>query len=155
MPHQREIETESGLALPSLGRALRLFGRAFIVHCPHCGRGPVLEHWLRLRVKCGTCGLRMQRGEHDSFTGSMFILFGLVGISAYLAIVLAMTTTDETPWGLLQYGLPLLTIALVVFYFPIAKLSWLALDLLLRPVTPDELTWHRDADTEFEIDRRR
>ena len=153
MPHNKEMETASGLAVPSLGRTLKLFARAFIVRCPHCGKGPVLQHWLKLRVKCGNCGLRLQRGEHDAFTGAMFLMFTLVGITAYVLLAVTMTVTEETPWDLLQWGLPLVTIALVFFYFPIAKLLWLAFDLTLRPVTEEELAWHRESDVEFEIDR--
>jgi uncharacterized protein (DUF983 family) len=153
MTHRHEQVSESGMELPSLGRTLRLFGRAFLLRCPHCGKGPVLAHWLELRVKCGTCGLRLQRGEHDAFTGSMFILFTLVGLAGYAVIVLTLAMTKETPWGLLQYGLPVLALLLLVVLFPFSKLLWLAFDLMLRPVTPEELEWHRAADAEFETER--
>jgi uncharacterized protein (DUF983 family) len=153
MTHRPEMLSESGMDLPSLGRALRLFGRASLLHCPHCGKGPVLAHWLKLRVKCGTCGLRLQRGEYDAFTGSMFILFNLVSLLGYLVIVLTLAMTKETPWDLLQYGLPVLALVLVVVLFPFGRLLWLALDLTLRPVTPAELEWHRAADAEFETER--
>ena len=33
--------------------------------------------------------------------------------------------------------------------YSISKLLWLAFDLMLRPVTPDELEWHRTAASEF------
>jgi hypothetical protein len=33
--------------------------------------------------------------------------------------------------------------------YSISKLLWLAFDLMLRPVTPEELEWHRSAKTEF------
>ena len=153
MTHRPEMESDTGLELPSLGRTLRLFGRAFLLRCPHCGKGPVLQHWLKLRVKCGNCGLRLQRGEHDTFVGSMFILFTLVGLTAYAAITIALVLTDETPWGLLENGLPALAAVLLFVFFPFSKLLWLAFDLTLRPVTPSELEWHRTADAEFETKR--
>lgn len=31
----------------------------------------------------------------------------------------------------------------------LARLLWLAFDLMLRPVTPEELEWHRTAKSEF------
>jgi uncharacterized protein (DUF983 family) len=150
---RREMDSHSGLELPTVGRTLRLFARAFLLRCPNCGKGPVLQHWLKLRVRCGTCGLRLQRGEHDSFTGSMFILFTLVGLTIYAVLTVTLLVTDETPWPLLENGLPLVAAALIVLYFPIAKLVWLAFDLMLRPVTPEELEWHRTADAEFETER--
>jgi uncharacterized protein (DUF983 family) len=153
MAHRPEMDSETGLELPSLGRTLRLFGRAFLLRCPHCGKGPVLEHWLKLRVKCGACGLRLQRGEHDTIMGSAFILFTLVGLAGYAAIVLALVFTTETPWDLLQYGLPALALVLLFVLFPFSKLLWLAFDLTLRPVTPGELAWHRASEAEFETER--
>lgn len=152
MPHH-EMDSHTGLEVPSLGRTARLFGRAFVLRCPNCGKGPVLRHWLALRVKCGACQLRLQRGEHDSFTGSMFILFTLIGLATYAIISVTLLATDVTPWDLLEYGLPVLAAVLLVALFPFSKLLWLAFDLMLRPATPAELAWHRDADDEFETER--
>ena len=144
-----EMRTNPGLELPTLRRTVRLFGRAFLLRCPNCGKGPVLHHWLKLRVKCGTCGLRLQRGEHDSFVGSMFILFTLVGVTIYAVLTVTLLATEATPWGLLENGLPVLALALLLVFFPFSKLVWLAFDLMLRPVTPEELEWHREATTEW------
>lgn len=149
----REMETESGLELPSLGRTARLFARAFTLRCPNCGGGPVLHHLLKLRVKCGTCGMRMQRGEHDAFLGSIFVLFTLVGLTNYALLLITAAVTEETPWDLLQWGLPVVTLLLLVLLFPFAKLGWLAFDLMLRPMTPAELLWHQQAEVEFEVNR--
>jgi uncharacterized protein (DUF983 family) len=148
-----EMETQSGLELPSLGRTLRLFARAFTLRCPNCGKGPVLHHPLKLRVKCGNCGMRMQRGEHDSFLGAIFVLFTLVGLANYALLLLTLALTDTTPWDLLQWGLPAVTLALLTLLYPFAKLAWLAFDLMLRPMSAEELAWHQQSDVEFEVDR--
>jgi uncharacterized protein (DUF983 family) len=148
-----EMDSNTGLEIPSLGRTLRLFGRAFLLRCPHCGGGPVLQHWLKLRVKCGNCGLRLQRGEHDSFTGSMFILFTLVGLFSYAILAITMMATETTPWDLLENGLPVLVLVELFVFFPFSKLLWLAFDLMLRPVTPEELEWHRGSSAEFDTAR--
>ena len=148
-----EMDSETGLELPTLGRTLRLFGRGFLLRCPNCGGGPVLDGWFKLRVKCGTCGLRLLRGEHDRVMGSVFILFTLVALVCYALIVVALSVTETTPWDLLQNGLPVLALVLVVALFPFSKLLWLAFDLMLRPVTPEELAWHRASEAEFETER--
>jgi uncharacterized protein (DUF983 family) len=148
-----EMDSETDMEIPTVGRTLRLFGRAFRLRCPHCGQGPVLEHWMKLRVRCGHCELRLHRGEHDTVMGFVFILFTMVGLTAYLALTVTMLTTRETPWDLLENGLPLLVLALVFLFFPFAKLGWLAFDLMLRPVTPQEMEWHRAATTEFDTER--
>ena len=106
-----EMDSETGLELPSVGRTLRLFGRALLLRCPHCAGRPVLRNWMNLRVKCGTCSLRLQRGEHDTMMGSVFILFTLIGLFSYAVLTVAMLVTRTTPWSLLEYGLPALVLA--------------------------------------------
>ena len=150
---RQEMDSHTDMEIPTLGRTLRLFGRAFTLRCPNCGQGPVLEHWMKLRVRCGSCGLRLQRGEHDTVMGFAFILFTMVGLAAYLTLVVALLATRETPWDLLETGLPVLVLVLLFVFFPFAKLGWLAFDLTLRPVTPAELEWHRTATREFETER--
>ena len=144
MPSHEERISKSGLQLPRGREALRLFGRALTLRCPHCGGGPVLQHWLKLRVRCGTCGLRLQRGEHDYFVGAMVTLFAMVGVLMLTALaVTLLATAPNVPWDLLQDGLPALALVAIFALFPFAKLAWLAFDLMLRPVNPDELAWHR------------
>ena len=149
----REMETESGLELPSLGRTMRLFARAFTLRCPNCGGGPVLHLLLKLRVKCVSCGMRMQRGEHDAFLGSIFMLFTMVGLTNYALLLVTAAVTETTPWDLLQWGLPALALVLLFVFFPFAKLLWLAFDLMLRPVTAAELEWHRASTAQFDTER--
>lgn len=150
---RQEMDSNTDMEIPTLGRTLRLFGRGFLLRCPNCGGGPVLRNWMNLRVKCGACGLRLQRGEHDTLMGSAFILFTLVALFAYAVIVVALTMTEETPWDLIEIGLPILTLVMLLVFFPFSKLLWLAFDLTLRPVTPEELEWHRASEAEFETER--
>ena len=150
---RQEMDSNTDMEIPTVGRTLRLFGRAFRLRCPNCGGGPVLEHWMTLRVRCGHCELRLQRGEHDTVMGFVFILFTMVGLAAYLALTVTMLTTRETPWDLLETGLPLLVLVLIFVLFPFAKLGWLAFDLMLRPVTPEEMAWHRAATQAHETER--
>src|SRR3954447_2379027 len=110
--------TKAGLQIPRFGQAARLFGRAFLLRCPNCGHGPVLKNWLTLRERCGTCGLRLQRGEHDYFVGSMLLLFALVGLFTYAILVVTMLFTRATPWTLLENGLPAVALIAVVAFVP-------------------------------------
>jgi uncharacterized protein (DUF983 family) len=145
-----ETRVNSELELPTVRRTVRLFGRAFRLRCPNCGQGPVLHHWLKLRVRCGSCGLRLQRGEHDYFVGSVFILFTLAGLLIYAVLAATLIATGPAvPWDLLEYGLPVLMAVSLVALFPFSRLVWLAFDLMLRPVTPQELEWHRETPDEW------
>ena len=131
----------------------RLLGGPSALRCPNCGKGPVLEHWMKLGVRCGHCGLRLQRGEYDAVMGSAFVLFTMIGLASYAALTVAMLTTEETPCDLLETGLPLLVLVLLFVFFPLAKPGWLAFDLTLRPATPQEMEWHRTAACEYETER--
>src|SRR6185312_5628512 len=77
--------------MTTLGRSLRLFGRALRLRCPNCGRGPLLEGWLRVRPRCPVCGLRFERGEQGYQVGAY--MFNLIAAelhfgAVFLAIVL-------------------------------------------------------------------
>ncbi len=154
MPN-RQVEHHSATELKLAGswQIARLFGRALTLRCPNCGGGGVLRHWLKLHVRCPTCGLRVERGEHDYFVGSMlfnFIIAGALFIGILLAVLVA--TWPAVPWDALQLGAPILIIAFPFLLFPFSKLLWLAFDLMLRPVTPAEMAWHHSEKREWSTD---
>ena len=105
-------------------------------------------------MRCGTCGLRLERGEHDYFVGSLMLNFVIAGVALLvtLAVVLVATWPD-VPWDGLQYGGPVVMLLAPAVIFPFSKLLWLAFDLMLRPVTPTELEWHRSSAAEFDTER--
>jgi uncharacterized protein (DUF983 family) len=148
-----EMESH-GFELASGRQAIRLFSRALGLRCPNCGRGPVLENWLKLRVRCGNCGMRLERGEHDYFVGSLMLNFIICGLLLLVTLgVVLITTWPSVPWDLLEYGGPIAMLIVPFVVFPFSKLLWLAADIMLRPVTPDELEWHRTATTEWSTER--
>ena len=106
----------------------------------------MLRHWLKLHVRCPACGLRTERGEHDYFVGSMMFNFIIAG-ALFIGILLTMLVVawPAVPWDAIQVGAPVLIIVFPFLLFPFSKLLWLAFDLMLRPVTPEEMAWH---DTE-------
>ena len=117
-----------------------VFGRAFALRCPNCGgRGPILS-WFKLAPACPRCGLRPERGESDYFLGGM--MFNIVLAEAVFVILLIGTiaaTWPRIPWTFLQYGAPLAMLLAPIALYPFSRLVWLAFDLMLRPVTPNEL----------------
>lgn len=123
-----------------LRRALRLLARAALLRCPNCGGRGIFKSFLELRPDCPTCGLQLDRGEDDYFLGAY--LFNLIAVellfAGLMAAVVIMTWPDP-PWGFIQYGGAALMITGAVLCYPFAKVIWLAFDLMLRPVDPDEL----------------
>ncbi len=151
---EREMDSQTGMRIPSMREALRLLGRGFLLRCPNCGKGPVLKNWLKLRVRCGCCGIRLERGEHDYFMGSMLLNYCLTGSLLIVGIaVLVVTRWPNVPWTALQYGGPIAMIVLPFVLFPFSKLLFLAADIMMRPVTPEEMEWHRTSESEWSSER--
>lgn len=118
-------------------RALRLYARAARLRCPHCGGGPLLESWFRLRPRCP---LRTERGEADFFLGSM--MFNLIlaeGALALAIVVWLVAVWPAVPWAFPERGAVLLMAAAPFVFFPFSKTIWLASDELIRPVSAAEL----------------
>lgn len=130
-----------------LRRALRLLGRAALLRCPNCGGGSIFRTFLDLRPDCPTCGLELDRGEDDYFLGAYLV--NLVAVELLFAAMLAgvvIYTWPDPPWNLVQYGGAALILAGAVICYPFAKTLWLAFDVMLRPVDPDELPGPLDDD---------
>ena len=125
---------------PGWRRVFQVLGRTARLRCPNCGRGPVLVHWFKMRDRCGNCGLAIERGERDYFIGSM--MFNLVVSELLFAagfIGTLVIAWPNVPWDTLQWAAPLAMGLAPFVLFPFSKLAWLGFDILLRPVTPDEL----------------
>jgi uncharacterized protein (DUF983 family) len=134
------VESSRPMAWPGFRRVLTVLGRALRLRCPHCGGGPVLQHWFRMRERCGACGLAIERGERDYFIGSM--MFNLVVSELLFAggfVATLVIAWPNVPWDTLQWAAPLAMAAAPFILFPFSKLAWLGFDILLRPVTPGEL----------------
>jgi uncharacterized protein (DUF983 family) len=124
--------------------------RALLRRCPNCGGRGIFAGYTTLRERCPTCGLRLHRGESDYFIGAY--LLNLVAVEILFAILLAtviISTYPDTPWALVQWGGLALMIAGAVLCYPFSKSLWLAADLIFRPVSAQEMEWHkRDGTTD-------
>ena len=133
---------------PGLGGMLY---RAARLRCPVCGGARPPASWFRMKAKCPQCGMRSERGEEDFFLGAM--MFNIVLSEAVLAVLLVgllVAMWPRVPWTFLRYGGVALMAVAPFFFIPFSRTVWLAFDLLLRPLTPEELAWHRQsAEGEF------
>jgi uncharacterized protein (DUF983 family) len=128
----------------SIRRALKLLGRGIRLRCPNCGEGHLLLSWFRLRPNCPVCGLRTDRGEEDFFLGGMMwnIVFS-EGVLLVMGILVGIATWPDVPWTLMQWvGVALMAITPFLLY-PFSLGFWLANDIWIRPVMPEELEWSR------------
>ena len=119
--------------------------RALARRCPNCGARRIFTNYTELRASCSNCGLRLHRGESDYFIGAY--LLNLVAVELLFALLLGVViiaTYPNTPWVALQWGGVVLMVTGAVLCYPFAKSIWLAADLMLRPMTAEELAWHRE-----------
>jgi uncharacterized protein (DUF983 family) len=135
----------------SLSRALRLYRRALALRCPHCGNGRLSQSWLKLKPKCAECGLRTDRGEEDFFLGGMMWNIVMAEGALLLATLLfGVLTWPDVPWELLRWGGTALMVIVPFLFYPLSLSVWLASDILIRPVTAEEMEWHRThGESEF------
>lgn len=129
----------------STARAGRILWRGFRLRCPHCGGGGILDGWFRLRRRCPTCGLVLDRGESDYFLGAY--LLNLVAVELILTaimVVIGIATAPDVPWTLLTWGGVVFALVAAIGCYPLTKVLWLAFDVILRPVTREELALGRE-----------
>jgi len=93
-----------------------------------------------MRSHCPQCGLPLERGEQGYQVGSyMFAIVAAELIFAGVFLTVLLLTWPDPPWDLLLYGGMGLMLVVPFLFFPFSKTLFLALDLLFRPATPEEL----------------
>ena len=126
--------------MPTVRQLLRGLRRSIRFRCPHCGQGKVLRGIGSLNERCTVCGLRFERTDDNYFGGAVF--FGLFCGELVVALTLLITilvTWPAVPWDGILYGVTIGSIVALPISLPFAKVVWLNVDTLVRPVQPDEL----------------
>lgn len=132
-----------------------MLSRAMRLRCPHCGGGPVLETWFRLRDRCPRCRLHLDREESDYFLGAYMVsLLVMECIFALGFLIVLLITWPDPPWEAIQWIGSAVLVASIVGSYPFAKTIWLAIDLMFRPVGSNELGW-REGDPSLDEDEVR
>ena len=139
-PHQSR-NAETALRQPSGGDLLRFVARLVRLRCPHCGKGPVLTRRGSVQINCSACGLRFERTNDSYFSGAMFfgLMIGEVLVVIFLVITMLITWPD-VPWEAMQWIGALGMLLVAPLLIPFSRVVWLAIDVLVRPVVPEELT---------------
>lgn len=137
-------EKRAALRRPSV---FKLFLRGALLRCPWCGGGGLMKSWFHLKSHCPRCGLRTERGEEDFFLGAMVFNIAISeGLLAGIMVLVMIVTWPDVPWNVLWFGGIALMIAAPIAFYPVSKTLWMAMELLIRPLTPEELDWHRQSD---------
>ena len=109
--------------------------------CGRCGSTGLFEGWFRLREHCPRCGYRFRR-EEGFFTGVILVNFSVTLVVLWVVImayVLWRAATDAHS-GLAPMLVACVGIGVVVpiVFYPVAATTWAALDLVMRPLEPEE-----------------
>lgn len=87
----------------------------------------------------------LDRGESDYFLGAYLV--NLVAVELILTgimVVVGLATAPDVPWNLLMWGGIIFSVVLAIACYPLTKVLWLAFDVMLRPVTREELEVGRE-----------
>jgi uncharacterized protein (DUF983 family) len=87
--------------------------------------------WRVIRLRCPNCG-------HGGIFASWLTL-----VAGVLTVV-AILTYPHVPWTAIQYSTIALVLGGAFACYPFAKTTWIAFDLWLRPVTPEEMRWYQE-----------
>jgi len=139
-----EMSSRGEIVVPKMRDVASKFTRALLLRCPNCGGTKVLRSWFKLQHRCAKCGIRLDRGEVDDyFLGGMFFNIVLAEIIfALVLLVVVVVMWPNVPWAGVEYSLIVAMIAAPIVLYPVSRLMWLALDLLLRPPDEAEMEWH-------------
>ena len=113
--------------------ALTMLFRGLTRRCPRCGEWHIFRYWVTMVERCPRCGLLFER-EEGHWTGAMGINIGVTELVflVVLATVVIWTWPDIPTVKLLVAGLALNGLV-PIFFYPISKTLWVAIDLIIRP----------------------
>ena len=100
-----------------------------------CGGGDLFPSWFSMREHCPSCRLKLDRGEHDFWTGAWML--NIVGVETVFVLMMTGVVAllwPEVPWGAVTWIGVIGMVALPLILFPVSRTLWLAFDLAFQPV---------------------
>jgi uncharacterized protein (DUF983 family) len=111
-----------------------MIGRALVRRCPRCGQKGIFRRWFTLAPHCPRCGLLFER-EEGYWTGAIGVncIVTEVVFMAILVLTIILTLPD-VPWtALLVTGIAV-NVLFPLFFYPMSKTFWMAMDLHFNPL---------------------
>ena len=108
--------------------------RALLLRCPECAGRGLFQHWLRMKPRCPTCELKLDRGTPDHFVGAYLVNLILAELLfAFGLIVWLLIIWPDVPWDAIEKVAVAAMILSPLLTYPFTRLVWLAADLALDP----------------------
>ena len=129
------MRSSSDLGKEQLGRVLR---RALRLRCPSCGQAGAFDSWFKMRERCPVCHFWFERGDGYFIGATCVNLVAAIALPAFVYGLVLAVTWPNPPWrGAAVAGIVAALLVPLAFY-PVARIVWLALDVVIRPIQPAE-----------------
>lgn len=134
-PSQNMLSSSEEGRKKQLRRVLR---RAMRRQCPSCGQGGIFTSWLSTVERCPRCNWYFERGD-GYFIGATCVNLVIAEAIPFLFFILVLVFTwPRANWNLAGLGAIVLAVVCPILFYPWARMIWLAVDLVIRPIQPDE-----------------
>lgn len=122
-----------------MGRLFLYLFRALLLHCPHCGKGGIFNHFFSQKQVCPNCGLWLERepGYYSGAMGINLIVSELLFTAGF--VLLLVMTWPNPPWTWLQWGGAASMVIAPILLWPFSRTLWLATDLAIHPVEEEDV----------------
>ncbi len=134
-PRDRERQTSSIIGVGNLSMLLR----GFFLRCPICGGGHVIRKWFFVVDRCPTCDMKYQRveGHVIGYIGlNTIFTFSITFVSLIVTSILMVPNIETMP---LVLAAVVPAAVLPILLLPSSRMMWTAIDLIMRPLQPDEV----------------
>ena len=121
-------------AVPPMPGRGTLIARGLLHRCPMCGGADLFPGWFRMRERCPACRLKLDRGEHDAWSGAWML--NLVAVETMFVLIMVgvvIALWPDVSWPAITWTGALGMIALPLLLFPASRTLWLAFDLIFQP----------------------
>ena len=102
--------------------------RGFRKKCPHCGKSPIYETYIKTFKKCKKCGILLS--EYKSDDGPAYITIFVVG-HILIPMILLVEKHLSPPLLFQMLSWPILTIILCLWFLPRIKGAFIGLQIFL------------------------
>ena len=118
-----------------------LLKRGLLVQCPACGGRGNFPGFFSMREQCGACGLTFERiAGHWTGAIGISIILSFPALAIVMVGGLIATAPDFKVWSIIIAGV-CVGIFFPILIFPLTRTLWTALDIMMRPLRPDEVDW--------------
>ena len=115
-----------------------LLFRGLTRRCPACGSRKIFTNWAKIKHNCPKCNFHFERIE-GHWVGAIGINTILTFATLLISLIVGLVITfPEFPTTKLIIINTVVALTSSIFYFPISKTLWTAIDIAMRPIQEEE-----------------